>query len=255
MIIHTVLMAGAALAVLAGASAPTMAASNGVKSIVLVHGAWADGSNYAKIIPILEKAGYNVVAVQNPLSSMAASVDATKRVIDAQPGKVILVGHSLGGAVITEAGANDKVAGLVYIAAFAPPEGSSVNDLLKDQGNLPWTQTLQIDAGGYASLSKEGVAKYFAQDLPPAEIDLIAATQGPVFGGMLDEMMSVAAYTTRPTWYIVAKHDNMIPPVLEASLAKVMGATTTVLDSSHVAMISKPQEVADIILEAAKSAK
>ncbi|MET2825705.1 alpha/beta fold hydrolase [Mesorhizobium shangrilense] len=225
------------------------------KTVVLVHGAFADGSSWAKVIPLLEAKGLNVVSVQNPLSSLAADVDATKRVIDAQVGPVILVGHSWGGVVISQVGVDDKVKALVYVAAFAPPKGMSVNDLGAGQPPPPWAAALQPDSGGYLRLSTEGVAKYFAQDLPAGEISVIAATQGPTFAKVFDEKLTVAAYETKPSWYVVAKNDRMIPPPAEAAMAKAIGAKVTELPTSHVAMLSKPREVADVILAAAASVK
>ncbi|MGX5827800.1 alpha/beta fold hydrolase [Mesorhizobium sp. 43Arga] len=236
-------------------AAPASAADAPKKTVVLVHGAFADGSSWNKVIPLLEAKGLKVVAVQNPLSSLAADVDATRRVIDAQPGPVVLVGHSWGGVVISQAGVNDKVKVLVYVAAFAPPKGVSVNDLGKGQPAPPWASALEADSGGYVRLSAEAVAKFFAQDLPPQEISLIAATQGPPFAGIFDEKLAAAAYETKPSFYIVAKHDGMIPPAAEAAMAKAIGAKVTELATSHVPMLSKPREVADVILAAADSVK
>ncbi|QKC95993.1 alpha/beta fold hydrolase [Mesorhizobium sp. NZP2298] len=249
---HLLLSGTAVLMAMAG---PASAAGAPKKTVVLVHGAFADGSSWSKVIPLLEAKGLNVVAVQNPLSSLAADVDATRRVIDAQPGPVILVGHSWGGVVISQAGVNDKVKALVYVAAFAPPKGVSVNDLGKGQPPLPWASALEADSGGYVRLSAGGVARHFAQDLPPQEISLIAATQGPPFAGIFDEKLTAAAYETKPSFYIVASHDGMIPPAAEAAMAKAIGAEVTELATSHVPMLSKPREVADVILAAADSVK
>ena len=251
--ITTSLLTGTALVAAMMLSTATLAEP--APSIVLVHGAWADGSSWSKVIPLLEKAGLTVVAVQNPLSSMEADVGATMRAIDAQPGKVILVGHSLGGAVITEAGMDPKVTALVYVAAFAPPPGASVNDLSAGQPAPPWVSTLQVDSAGYLTLPESSVAKYFAQDLSPTEIQVLAATQGPTFAGMLDEKMTDAAYITKPSWYIVAANDGMIPPPAEMAMAKAMHAKITTLDSSHVVMLSKPEGVASVIIEAAGAAQ
>ncbi|MBZ9854243.1 alpha/beta hydrolase [Mesorhizobium sp. CA13] len=236
------------------AAVPASTANAPKKTVVLVHGAFADGSSWSKVIPLLEAKGLNVVAVQNPLSSLAADVDATRRVIDAQPGPVILVGHSWGGVVISQAGVNDKVKALVYVAAFAPPKGVSINDLGKGQP-APWAGSLQADSAGYLRLTPEGVARHFAQDLPAVEISLIAATQGPAFSGIFDERLEAAAYETKPSWYIVAKNDGMIPPAAEAAMAKAIGAEVTELSTSHVPMLSRPREVADVILAAADALK
>ena len=251
------LLAGAFLA--AGAAAQFLpaaadAASNNTPSIVLVHGAFADGSSWNKVIPLLEAKGLKVIAVQNPLSSLADDVAATKRAIDAQPGSVILVGHSWGGTVITEAGTDPKVTGLVYVAAAANDVGQSFNEMAKPYPVPPGLTEAKVDGAGYASLSDQGIAKYFAQDVKPAEAALIAATQGPVRAANFDEKVTAAAWQSKPSWYIVAAKDFMIQPDLERALAKKIGATTTVLPTSHVPMVSEPAKVAAVILEAAAKA-
>jgi pimeloyl-ACP methyl ester carboxylesterase len=246
--------AAALMAVTVSASA-VLGADAPKKTVVLVHGAFADGSSWGKVIPLLEAKGLNVVAVQNPLSSLAADVDATRRAIDAQPGPVILVGHSWAGVVISQAGVDDKVKALVYVAAFAPPKGKSINDLGAGQPPPPWQSALQRDSGGYLRLSADAVAKYFAPDLTAKEISVVAATQGPAFSGLFDEKLTQAAYETRPSWFVVAKHDQMIPPAAEAAMAKAIGAKVTQLSTSHVAMLAKPREVADVILAAAASVR
>jgi pimeloyl-ACP methyl ester carboxylesterase len=248
------LSAGAILATALAALAaqPARAAE---KTVVLVHGAFADGSSWSKVIPLLQAEGLSVIAVQNPLSSLAADVDATKRVIDAQSGPVILVGHSYGGVVITQAGVNPKVAALVYVAAFVPPKGQSANGTTKDSPPPPWAGSIKTDSGGYLSLTPEGIAKFFAQDLPPKEAAVIAATQGPTFHGAFDDKVTETAYTTKPTWAIVATADRMIPPDLERAMAKAANAKITELDSSHVVMLSKPRQVADVILAAAAAVR
>jgi pimeloyl-ACP methyl ester carboxylesterase len=245
-------VSGLTTALAAFAAQPATAAE---KTVVLVHGAFADGSSWTKVIPLLQAKGLGVVAVQNPLSSLAADVDATKRVIDAQSGPVILVGHSYGGVVITQAGVNPKVAALVYVAAFAPPKGQSVTGVGKEGPPPPWADSVKEDSGGYLTLTPEGIAKFFAQDLPPKEAAVIAATQGPTFKGALDDKVTETAYETKPTWAIVAKADRMIPPDAERAMAKTANAKITELDSSHVVMLSKPNEVADVILAATAAVK
>jgi pimeloyl-ACP methyl ester carboxylesterase len=241
----------ASLPAMAEPPAPPAAAATPAKSIILVHGAFADGSSWSKVIPALQAKGFNVVAVQNPLSSLADDVAATKRAIEAAPGPVILVGHSWGGVVITEAGNNDKVAGLVYVAAFAPDAGESVNDLGKGKPAPSWLATLKVDSGGFAWLPAETVAKDFAQDVSAADAKLIAVTQGPVATKAFDDKVKTAAWKTKPSWYIVADQDHMIDPQGQAAMAKRAGATTTTLKGSHVIMVSKPKEVAAVILTAA----
>jgi pimeloyl-ACP methyl ester carboxylesterase len=168
---------------------------------------------------------------------------------------VLLVGHSWGGVVITEAGNNDKVSGLVYVAAFAVDANESANDLGKGQPAPAWAAQLKVDSGGFARLPDEVVAKDFAQDVSAAEAKLIAVKQGPAAVKLFDEKLKSPAWKTKPSWYIVADADHMIPPQGEALMAKRAGATTTTLKGSHVIMISKPKEVAAVILAAAAGKK
>jgi len=248
------LLVGAALSIMAIAAAPA-AAAQPPKTVVLVHGAFADGSSWSRVIPLLEAKGLRVVAVQNPLSSLAADADATKRAIDMAPGPVILVGHSWGGVVITQAGVDDKVKALVYVAAFALPKGMSVNSASAGAPPQPWLKELQPDSAGYVRLSDDAVGKFFAQDLSPEEIAVVAATQGPTFGGAFDDKLSEAAYETKPSWFVVAKRDGMIPPPVEEAMAAAIKAKVTEIDGSHVVMLSQPQAVADVIIAAADSVK
>jgi pimeloyl-ACP methyl ester carboxylesterase len=221
------------------------------KTVVLVHGAFADGSSWEKVIPLLQAKGLQVVAVQNPLTSLADDVAATKRAIDAQRGPVILVGHSWGGTVITEAGAHDKVAALVYVAAFAPDAGQSSNDLGKDGSPPPGLANIRPDSAGFLFLTPESVARDFAQDLPAAQTAVMAVTQGPISAKTFDEKVSNAAWKSKPSWFIVAEKDRMIQPDLERAMAKKINAKTTTLPTSHVPMLSRPNDVATVILAAA----
>jgi pimeloyl-ACP methyl ester carboxylesterase len=229
-------------------------AADGVRNVVLVHGAWADGSSWAKVIPLLEKAGLNAVAVQNPLTSFDDDLAATKRAIALQNGPVILVGHSWGGVVITEAGADAKVAGLVYVAAFAPEVGQAVGELGKDFPPPPGGAEIRPDAGGYLTMTRKGVFDNFAQDLPLAQKKLIFATQGATNSSVFGAKVANAAWKTKPTWYVIAANDRMIQPDLERKFAKTMKAKAITLPSSHVPMLSHPAEVAKLISEAAKAA-
>jgi pimeloyl-ACP methyl ester carboxylesterase len=208
---------------------PLVAAAAGKpqKTVVLVHGAFADGSSWEKVIPLLQAKGLKVVAVQNPLTSLADDVAATKRAIEAQSGPVILVGHSWGGTVITEAGAHDKVAALVYVAAFAPDAGQSSNDLGKDGPPAPGLANIRPDSAGFLSLTLETVARDFAQDLPAAQTAVMAVTQGPISGKNFDERVTNAAWKSKPSWYIVAEKDRMIQPDLQRAMAKKINARTT----------------------------
>src|SRR6266571_3035974 len=238
-------------------SQPSAAADNGarrVRNVVLVHGAWADGSSWAKVIPLLEKAGLNAVAVQNPLTSLADDVAATKRAIARLDGPVILVGHSYGGAVISEGGNDPKVVGLVYVAAFAPDVGEAVGELGKEFPPAPGGAELRPDPSGFLTMTTKGVMENFAPDLPLPERKLVAATQGATNGAVFGAKVANAAWKSKPTWYVVAGNDRMIQPDLERKFAKAMNAKTTTVASSHVPMLSHPGEVAKVIIEAAKSA-
>jgi pimeloyl-ACP methyl ester carboxylesterase len=221
-----------------------------IKTVVLVHGGFADGSCYAKVIPLLAAKGLKAIAAQRPMSSLADDVKAVKRTLSEQEGPVLLVGHSWGGAVITEAGNDPQVAGLVYIAAGAPNSGESFNDWLK--GYTPMLGRAEMKPygnDGYIALTELGV-RQFAQDLPREEADLVYAVQGPLAARCFDDKVSKAAWTTKPSWYIVASEDRAIPPALESDSAKRMKATTLTLASSHVPMLSQPDKVADFILNA-----
>ena len=244
-----------ALSILASATAAFADTPTKPITIVLVHGAFADSSSWDKVTPILQDKGYNVVAVYDPMSSLADDVAATKRVIEAQPGRVVLVGHSYGGVVITEAGNHDKVAALVYVAAFAPDAGESVNDLGKGQPAPPWTKRLVIDSGGFASLPADVVASDFAQDLSAADTRLIAAKQGPIAAKCFDGKITTAAWHTKPSWYVRAEQDHMIAPEAQAAMAKRANAKVTSVKASHVVMLSKSKEVAATILAAADAAR
>jgi pimeloyl-ACP methyl ester carboxylesterase len=222
-----------------------------VKNIVLVHGAFADGSSWSKVIPLLLAKGYNVTAVQNPLTSFADDVAAAKRAIAVQDGPVILVGHSYGGVVITEAGNDPKVVGLVYVAAFAPDAGQSIVDISKPFPVPLGMSKLVPQPDGFLLLSPEGIASAFAQDLSDDEKVLITAVQPTTAGAIFGAQPTQAAWHTKPSWYIVASNDHMIAPEHEASMAKQLKAVTTTLPSSHVPMLSHPKEVAKVIEDAA----
>src|SRR5258706_2227834 len=195
------------------------AAESTVKNVVLVHGAFADGSSYAKVIPLLEAKGLHVTAVQNPLSSLADDVAATKRAIANQDGPVILVGHSWAGMVISEAGNDPKVAGLVYVAAIVPDENQSANDVLKSYSPPPGLAEAKPDAAGFLSLTRKGIDEDFVPDLPPPERALVFATQGPWNSACLADKVSSPAWTTKPSWYI-AVDDRMLPPEYEQAVSK-----------------------------------
>lgn len=224
-----------------------------IKTIVLVHGAFADGSCWAKVIPLLTKRGLKAIAVQNPLSSLADDVVAAHRVIAMQDGPVLLAGHSWGGAVITEAGNHPQVKGLVYVAAGAPDSGQSFADWWKDYTLAPGAAEIKPYGDGYVALTLEGVRKHFVQDLPGDEADIVYATQGPLAVRCFGDKITKAAWRSKPSWYIVASEDQTIPPSAERDSANRMGAETRVLKSSHVPMLSQPDVVAEFIANAAAS--
>ena len=172
--------------------------------------------------------------------------------VDAQTGKVVLVGHSWGGAVITQAGTSDKIKALVYVAAFAPSEGDVIGTIGKDYPTPPGAATIQADAHGFLSLPAESVKLNFAQDLSPAASNLIAVTQGPIAAKAFGTPITVAAWKNKPNYFVVSAKDRMISPNLEAAMAKKIGATTTTLQTSHVPMLSQPKAVADVIIAAAQ---
>jgi len=227
------------------------AASSPVKNVILVHGAWADGTSWSKIIPLLNAKGMNVVAVQLPLTSLADDAATVKRAIALEDGPVVLVGHSYGGAVITEAGNDPKVTSLVYVAAFAPDNGQSAGSLGATVAAPPLAAQVKPDSEGFLKISKEGIYESFAQDLTPAEKAILYAAQAPTNAKSLGGNISNAAWHTKPSWYIVASKDRAIPPELEATMASKIHATTTTVASSHVPMLSHPDVVATVIEQAA----
>jgi len=223
-----------------------------VRNIVLVHGAFADGSSWQKVIPILEKAGLKVVAVQNPLDSLENDVAATKRAIKDAEGPVVLVGHSWAGVVITEAGSDDKVKSLVYVAAYAPDVGQSVESASAKYPMPESLKTFTKDEDGYLKISDEGIRKFFAADLDPDEQSVVAATQGPFHTRTLTAQVSHAAWRDKPSFMVVATKDAIIPPQMEKDQVKAANAKFIEVPSSHVAMLSFPREVAALILQAAE---
>lgn len=247
MTMRTVLAATVALGAVTFGPA---ASAQETPSVVLVHGAWANGSSWSGVVPLLQAQGLTVVAVHNPSSSFEADVAATRRVIEAQPGEVILVGHSYGGAVITEAGTSEKVRALVYVAAFAPGVGESVNSIVGEHGQPDWFSEIHPDAGGYLNWTPEGMARYFAPDLPAEEAAVLAATLAPTFAGAFDGPVTSTAYTEKPSWYVIADDDQVLPAPLQAFFAERMGATTTHVAASHAVALSQPQAVADAIAAA-----
>ncbi len=225
-----------------------------VKNIVLVHGAFADGSCWSRIIPLLEDQGYHVVAVQNPLTSFADDTAATSRTIALQDGPVILVGHSWGGAVITQAGDDPKVAALVYVSAYAPDVGQSANDASAPFGWTEGQKQIRVGSGNFATVTAEGMLEDIAQGLPMADRKLMFAVQGQSYAPAFDEKLTIAAWKTRPTWAIISSNDRMLPPAMQESAARRMGAVTTTLPACHMVILEEPAKVAAVIDEAARTA-
>src|ERR1700723_2200010 len=228
--------------------------SSVVKNIVLVHGAFADGSSWSKVIPLLQELGYKAVAVQNPMTSLADEVAFTKRIIALQDGPVLLVGHSWGGAVITQAGDDPKVAGLVYITAYAPEVGQSANDA---SGPFGWTEgqkQIRVGSEKFATVTAEGMLERIAEGLPLAERKLFLAVQGQSYGPMFDEKLTVAAWKAKPVWAVISTKDQMLPPAMEQASAEKMGAVTTTISTCHMSILEKPEIIAAVIDEAAKLA-
>jgi pimeloyl-ACP methyl ester carboxylesterase len=232
----------------------TRAVAEDRPSIILVHGAWADGSSWSRVIPLLEKNGLHVVAAQIHLASLADDVATTKRAIALQNGPVVLVGHSYGGAVITEAGNDAKVVGLVYVAAFAPGDGESVTSIGKPYPPAPLGAELRPDAQGFLWITAKGVSDDFGQDLPAGEKAILTATQGPANAAVFDATIKSAAWKSKPSWFAIAGRDRAIPPELQKAEAARMKATAITLPSSHLAMLSHPKEVAALIVDATQGA-
>lgn len=222
-----------------------------IKNVLLVHGAFADGSSWAKVIPALQEKGYHVVAVQIPLTSLPDDVAAVNRAITLEDGPVLLVGHSYGGVVITEAGNNPKVAGLVYVAAFALDAGESLAALSKSGPQAPLNSELRPDQAGFLKATDKGINEDFAQDLPEKERRVLEASQVPTSVNAFSGTVTQAAWKTKPSWFIVASSDRAIPPQAEEAMAAHIGAHTTTVNSSHVVMLSHPEAVIATIEAAA----
>jgi pimeloyl-ACP methyl ester carboxylesterase len=220
-----------------------------VKNIVLVHGAWADGSGWQRVYELLRAKGYAVSIVQNPLTSLAADVAAVHRVLARQDGPAMLVGHSYGGVVITEAGTAANVAGLVYVAAFVPDAGESVASLLGNGAPPP----VQPSADGYLFFDPAIFPQAFVQDVPPAQGAFLAAAQVPPAAAAFEAKISQPAWKTRRSWYVLATEDRIIPPPAQRMMAGRANAQIKEVRASHAAYISQPEAVADAIDDAARA--
>lgn len=223
-------------------------------TVVLVHGAWADGSSWNEVIARLQAEGIAVVSVQNPLSSLADDVAAVRRAMELVDGPIVLVGHSWGGTVITQAGASDRVRALVYIAAFAPDRNQSTNALQAPHPPPEYAALLRVDSAGYLHFPQDALPHYFAQDLPAANARVLAATQGPIRASAFDEQVTEAAWRDRPSWYLVTGQDRMIAPPLQREMAQRIQARVSEVPASHVPFASRPKETTAVILEAVAAA-
>jgi pimeloyl-ACP methyl ester carboxylesterase len=226
-----------------------------VPNIVLVHGAWADGSCWSSVIELLQADGYNVTAPQFPETSLADDVARLRGVLARQDGPTIVAGHSYGGQIMTALG-NDapNVVGLVYIAAFGLDEGESLGALLGTGPPTPSLAHLFVDEQGFGWLSKDDFVDHFAGDVDPVKARVLYAVQQPISMSAFDDVMGEPAWKSQPTWYLVAQNDEAIPPDAERQFASRMGATTVEVPASHVAMVSRPAEVTELIVQAAKAA-
>ena len=228
-----------------------MSTNTNSTNIVLVHGGWADGSGWNKQISILREAGHQVIAVQLPTHSLADDVETVKRAIGHIGGPAILVGHSYGGEVITNAGYNNpNVTGLVYIAAFAPDEGQSLSTFV-DPSKFP-KELFLLDSGGFIYLNPKIFRENFAQDVNASEADIMAVTQKPFKQSIFVEKSGPPAWKQLPTWYQISEFDRMIPPDVQRLFAERMNATTLSLNASHASYVSHPNEIAELILNATK---
>jgi pimeloyl-ACP methyl ester carboxylesterase len=249
-------LVAAAVVVLGGAGVQPSLPASDKPSIILIHGAFADGSGWREVIGQLQNDGYEVTAVQHQVAGLAGDIQTAKRVIDAQKGPVIVVGHSYGGAVMSGAAANNpKVKGLVYIAAFAPDAGETLGELGAKFEPTPLGKALVPDSAGFLYIDRSKFHDVFCKDVPEAEARIMAVTQKPIAAAIFDERAPAPAWKDIPSWFVVAQDDQAINPELERFFAKRMNAHVTDLKASHVAFISQPRAVVKIIEEAAKTAK
>ncbi|MGO9488699.1 MAG: alpha/beta fold hydrolase [Solirubrobacteraceae bacterium] len=225
-----------------------------VQNVVLVHGGFVDGSGWEGVYRLLEQDGFNVSVVQNPTLTLEDDAAITRRVLDQQDGPTILVGHSYGGAVISEAGTHENVAGLVYITAFAPDQGESVSTLLADPPPGAPVPPILPPQDGFLFLDREKFAESFAADVEPEQAAFMADSQVPWGVEALAGTVTDPAWRRKPTWYLVATDDLMIPPPAQRMMAERAGATTSEAPGSHAIYVSRPAVVGDVIVQAARNA-
>lgn len=242
------------LAALALVTSPAAlsAQSTEAHNVVLVHGAWADGSSWSRVIPLLQAAGLHVTSVQNSLTTLAAADADAKRAIAAQDGPTVLVGHSWSGTVVSDVGDDPKVTALVYVAARAPAAGE---DFLALQARFPNTPARAgiITRDGYTTLSQGAFLKDFANGVPAREAKVLYAVQGPTAAALFGERTTATAWQAKPSFYAVSRSDRTIAPEFERFLAQRMKATTIELDAGHLSMVSRPRQIADLIIRAARA--
>ncbi|MBZ9653645.1 alpha/beta fold hydrolase [Phyllobacterium lublinensis] len=236
----------------ASTSSSAIASDHQAKTVVLVHGAFADGSSWQKVIPLLHDAGLKVIAVQNPLESLESDVAFTTRAIRDAEGPVVLVGHSWGGVVITEAGGDPKVKSLVYVAAYAPDAGQSLVDVASKYPDQESRTTYVKDEDGYLKISHDGISRYFAAGLSPDEQRLVAVVQGRFHVRGTTTPVGHPAWRDKPSFMVVATEDQIIAPQLQRDQVKTTNAEMVEVSSGHVAMLSHPKEVAELIVKAAQ---
>jgi pimeloyl-ACP methyl ester carboxylesterase len=255
----SLLIPAALSAALTVGGGPAMAAprlpAGTVKNIVLVHGAWADARSWNNVSHILKSKGYHVTAVNLPLTSLGADTAATKAVIDAQDGPTVLVGHSWGGFVIGEAGNNPKVSALVYVSAFAPEKGESVTALSAGGPPSKGVQAIRPDDKGFLYLDKAAFPKVFGQDLPAGEAEALANAQLPINHTAFDEPATVAAWHSKPSWFVVSDKDQILDPGAQKFFATRIKATTITVEGGHDTLIAFPQRVAEAIEAASRGEK
>jgi pimeloyl-ACP methyl ester carboxylesterase len=254
LLIPAALSAAFAIAITPALAASTLPAGT-AKNIVLVHGAWADASSWKNVTHILRAKGYHVTAVNIPLTSLAADAAATKAVIDAQEGPTVLVGHSWAGFVIGEVGDDAKVSALVYVSAFAPEKGESVTALSASGPPSKGVQAIRPDDKGFLYLDKAAFPTVFGEDLPAGEAESLANTQLPINHTAFDEPATVAAWHSKPSWYVVSDKDLILDPSAQKFFANRIKATTTIVEGGHDTLIAFPKQVAAAIEAASRAGK
>lgn len=242
---------GSSPAPAASSATNASAAPSAANNIVLVHGAFADGSSWSRVIPILEAKGFNVSAVQNPLTSLPEDVATTRRLLAKQTGPTILVGHSYAGFVITEAGNAPNVTGVVYISSYGPAEGESHDDLVKSFPPASGISNIHLDADGFLLIARDQFHQTFAHDVDPPQALLMAAVQKPLAKKCFGAPVGTPAWKSKPSWFLISTEDRLINPDLQRFMAKRMGATASSVPSSHASLVSHPVDVANLIEQAA----